>query len=80
MAIRPIKVRRPPPTSDAALASWLDEVAAAINGLPISVFSTSDGPNSSNVTAPSGFIGLEIGSSNTKLWFRESTWSAVSVI
>lgn len=63
----------------------MTEVMQAVNGLPFSQFSTSDGPNQSNVTAPQGFFGIEIGSSSTKFWFKEvgsdsTGWSAVSFI
>jgi len=82
MAIRPRRIPNLPPISDPALRNWLEGVASAINGLPISVFSTSDGPNSSAVTAPVGFIGIETGSSSTPLWVKTGSggtyWSALS--
>lgn len=60
-------------------------VTDAINGLPLSVFSTSEGPNVSAVTAPEGFLGIEIGSGATRLWIKRSGststgWSALSWI
>ena len=61
-----------PQVENANLQSWFYEVKDAIDGLPFSTFSTSDGPNQSAVTAPEGFIGVEIGSSSTKFWFKES--------
>lgn len=80
--LRPLKLRLPPSTGDADVDSWLREVANTINGLPFSYFSTSDGPNSSNVTAPVGFIGFEVGSSTTPLWIKTGSgatyWSAIS--
>ena len=71
-SIRPRGISFPPRTDDPTLDSWFEEVRSAVDGLPFSTFSTSDGPNSSAVTAPEGFIGFEIGSSVTKLWFKES--------
>jgi hypothetical protein len=61
------------------------EVTSALNDLPLSIFSTANGPNVSNVTAPEGFIGIETGSGATRLWIKrvgsDSTgWSALSWI
>ncbi len=71
--LRPRGVSTPPQIEDnPALDSWLQEVKGAIDGLPFSTFSTSDGPNQSAFTAPEGFIGVDIGSSATKFWFKES--------
>ena len=83
--LRGLKVRLPPSTGNADLDSWARDVTSALNGLPISIFSTSDGPNASNVTAPQGFLGIEIGSSSTRLWFKRSGststgWSTFSHI
>lgn len=82
MAIRPRQVLNPPRIEDPSLAYWARQVSEAINNLPISVFSTSDGPNTSAITAPEGFIGLEIGSSSTPLWIKTGSgatlWSALS--
>lgn len=83
MAIRPLGLSRPPATGDASLNRWLQELRAAIDGLPLSIFSTTDGPNSSVVTAPVGFLGLEVGSSGTKFWLKEGRsattgWVSVS--
>lgn len=79
---RSIKIPQPPASGNAAVDAWMREVAAAVNALPFSVFSTSDGPNSSAVTAPPGFIGIEIGSSSTPLWLKTGSggtyWSAIS--
>ena len=84
MAIRPRRIPLPPSVADAKLEQWMREVASAINGLPFSVFSTSDGPNTSAITAPQGFIGFEVGSSSTPLWIRTTSgatvWSALSHI
>jgi hypothetical protein len=58
----------------------------AIEGLPLSYFSTADGPNTSGVSAPLGVLGIEIGSCATKLWFKKEAsslttgWSQVSLI
>lgn len=71
-SIRPRGLPNPPDVEDEALQSWFWEVKDAVDGLPLSTFSTSDGPNNSLVTAPEGFIGIEIGSSVTKFWFKES--------
>lgn len=79
---RPFKLRLPPSTGNPDVDSWMREVTEAVNGLPLSYFSTSDGPNSSNVTAPVGFIGIEIGSSSTPIWIKNvaggTGWSALS--
>ena len=84
MAIRPRRLRIPPPVEDPNVSGWMRDVVEAFNGLPFSVFSTSDGPNSSNVTAPQGFLGFEIGSSSTKIWLKEGSgstrWSAFSTV
>ena len=68
--IRSIRVGRTPGFGSRAIDYWADEVTNAINGLPLSIFSTSGGPNASNYTAPEGFIGFEIGSSATKHWVK----------
>ncbi len=70
--LRPRGISSPPQVEDAGLQSWLQEVKDAIDGLPFSTFSTSDGPNQSAYTAPEGFIGVDVGSSTTKFWFKES--------
>ena len=70
--LRPRGISSPPQVEEAGLQSWLQEVKEAIDGLPFSTFSTSDGPNQSAYTAPEGFMGVEIGSSATKFWFKES--------
>ena len=70
--IRPRGLSSPPQVEDAALQSWLQEVKDTVEGLPFSYFSTSDGPNSSNVSAPRGTIGIEQGSSTTVLWFKHN--------
>lgn len=84
MAIRPREVLNPPHVEDPKLAYWMRKVSEAINSLPISVFSTSGGPNASNVTAPEGFLGIEVGSSKTRLWVKTGSgatlWSALSHI
>ena len=82
--LRSTKVSIPPSSGKDDVDSWMREVTAAVNGLPVSFFSTSDGPNSSNVTAPPGFIGFEVGSSSTPLWIKTASgatfWSALSHI
>jgi len=83
--IRSFRVPAPPPTKDFAVKRWMDDVTNSINNLPFSIFSTSDGPNQSAVTAPEGFFGIEIGSSSTKFWLKESGststgWSTVSFL
>jgi len=82
MALRPRGVSRPPAVSEPALAAWLQEISEAIEGLPFSYFSSSDGPNTSGVTAPIGTLGVEIGSSGTKLWIKRSDgttgWASVA--
>lgn len=83
--IRSMVVPYPPSTGSSGLDSWNRSVYNVINNLPFSIFSTANGPNTSLVTAPQGFIGLEIGSGATKLWFKESGststgWSHFSFI
>lgn len=70
--VRSIKVGLPPSTGNPALDLWARDVTSALNSLPFSFFSTADGPNSSNVTAPQGFLGIEIGSSTTRFWVKTS--------
>ncbi len=72
MSLRPRRLPLPPPSGDPRVDQWMNEVASAFNALPLSVFSTSDGPNESRVTAPQGFLGIEIGSSDTRFWVKES--------
>ena len=73
-------------TGNPALDRWLDEVKRAIEGLPVSVFSTSDGPNTSGVSAPVGFIGIEVGSSATRFWLKYESpslttgWQSIATI
>ena len=62
----------PPSVGTALVDNWNRQVATAINNLPFSIFSTANGPNVSKITAPEGFIGFEVGSSNTKLWVKYS--------
>jgi hypothetical protein len=70
--IRSIVISQPPATGNLAFDLWLRNVTNTINGLPISVFSTSTtGPNS-RVTAPEGFLGIDVGSSVTKFWVKTS--------
>jgi hypothetical protein len=75
--LRPLGLPRDPTPSD---------LKQAIEGLPFSYFSTADGPNTSGVSAPLGFLGIEIGSCATKLWFKQEAsslttgWSQVSLI
>jgi hypothetical protein len=71
MALRPLGLAYPPAVEDPNLQHWMQQVHDAIQGLPLSYFSTSDGPESS-VSAPIGTLGIEIGSSTTKLWIKET--------
>ena len=85
MTIRTPVVPYPSSSGNGAVDDWMQEVTTAINQLPFSIFSSSDGPNESGVTAPEGFIGVEIGSSTTKFWFKTSGstntgWSYLSFI
>jgi len=86
MPLRPRGLPQPPQVEDPNLQNWLQEVKDAMDGLPFSYFSTSDGPNSSNITAPLGTFGIEIGSSATKLWLKRAEasptqgWSYFSTI
>lgn len=73
--LRPLGLGRPPQTGNPALDRWLSDVKQAIEGLPISYFSTSDGPNTSGVSAPQGFLGIETGSCATKFWFKYTSSS-----
>ncbi len=70
--LRSLKVSSPPSSGNPSVDQWMREITNAINGLPISIFSTADGPNESAITAPQGFIGIEIGSSSTRMWVKES--------
>ena len=66
---------RPPPAQpdNDALEEWMWEVHDAFLELPtFSTFSTSDGPNTSGQTADRGVIGIDIGSSVTKFWFKNT--------
>lgn len=76
MALRPRGLPRVPSGIDPRTASYLDLVRQETEGLPLSYFSSSDGPNSSNVTAPQGTLGIEVGSSNSVLWLKEDDDSA----
>lgn len=83
--IRSLRVPAPPSTQSSALDQWMRDVSGVINSLPISIFSTTGGPNASGITAPRGFFGIEVGSSATKFWFKEvgsdnTGWSYVSFI
>lgn len=83
--IRSILVPQPPSSGIAAVDAWMRDVTNAINGLPVSIFSTSTtGPNSF-VTAPRGFVGIDVGSSVTRFWVkttgsRNTGWSHFSHI
>ena len=69
---RSFVISYPPSTGNPTVDGWNRQVYSMLNSLPFSLFSTSDGPNVSLVTAPEGHIGFEVGSGNTKLWFKES--------
>lgn len=86
MPLRPRGLPRPPSVEDPKVTAYLESIRQALEGLPLSYFSTSDGPNTSGVTAPRGTLGVEIGdSSKTRLWFKEDDssattgWEAVSL-
>lgn len=70
--IRSGAIPYPPSTGNPKLDDWNRQVYNRITNTPLSIFSTSDGPNQSAVTAPQGYLGIEIGSGATKLWFKES--------
>lgn len=70
--LRSLKVPFPPSTGSANLDQWMRDVTGVINAIPLSIFSTTNGPNVSLVTAPQGFFGVEIGSSATKHWLKTS--------
>lgn len=70
--IRPFRLAQPPQSGNASVDAWMRDVTNVINGLPFSFFSTANGPNASAVTAPQGFIGVEIGSSTTRFWIKRS--------
>ena len=70
--LRSIVIGRTPNFGSRTINYWADEVTNTLNGLPFSIFSTSTtGPNS-RVTAPKGFIGIDTGSSVTRLWVKTS--------
>ena len=82
---RSILVPAPSGITEPNLVRWMQDVTNAINQLPFSIFSTAGGPNLSLVTAPEGFLGVEVGSSATKFWWKTSGststgWSYVSFI
>lgn len=72
--LRSILVPQPSNTTDFETDRWRQDVTNAINNLPFSIFSSTDGPNQSAITAPEGFFGIEVGNSSslTKFWFKES--------
>lgn len=49
----------------------LESVAEVLSDVPISVFSTSDGPNTSKISATRGQIGVERGSGSVRLWYGQ---------
>ena len=56
------------------LPEWSRRVVDEMNQLPMfSIFSTTDEPGLSNITAITGMIGVDVGSSNTThLWIGDS--------
>ncbi len=86
MPLRPRGLSAVPIVEDPAVGAYLQEMKEAIEGLPFSYFSTSDGPNESSITAPLGTLGIEIGSGITKFWYKRdetsltSGWSYLSFI
>ena len=76
------RVGIPPYVEDQTLRDWFNQVYDALNGIPpFSIFSTSDGPNSSAITAQLGTFGIELGSAVTRVWINRfglpSSWSAI---
>jgi len=68
---RRLRISAPPPAGGPD-ALWFQQVTDAINGLPnFSLSSTSNGPES-YVTGDSGMLLIDVGSSATTLWFKES--------
>lgn len=80
------RITRPPETPFRELNRWLETVTDAINALPnFSFISTTDGPESV-VTADSGTFAIDIGSSATTYWLKESNsgttvgWAAMDLV
>lgn len=79
------RISRPPITPFRELDRWLETVTDAINALPnFSISSTTNGPESV-ITADSGTLLIDIGSSATTYWLKESGstsigWSTLSLI
>lgn len=64
----------PPSGVDPRLNEWLQWVTDTLRALPaFSLFSTADGPNTSGITANAATLGVEIGSSSTKLWIKSQS-------
>lgn len=73
---------RPPFGLPLPLFQWAEAIQLAMNGLPqFSIFSTADGPNSSGVSGNRGILGIDVGSSKTRLWVCTSdgtnTWRGI---
>lgn len=70
---RRLRISAPPPAGrDPYFTLWAQQVTDAVNSLPnFSISSTSNGPNS-YVTGDSGTLLIDVGSSATTLWFKES--------
>lgn len=69
---RRTRLSYPPRTDNPALDGWLQNLYSEINNLPnFSIVSFTDGPNS-NETADPGTILLDVGSTITKAWVKQS--------
>lgn len=68
MSLRPRGLPPPPSRISRPIAHYLAEVQRAFNGLPFSYSSTTDGFNTSAVTAPVGTLGIEIGDGDAAHW------------
>lgn len=76
-----------PGSLGAAFEVWARAVEAQLSAVPpMSVISTTGGPNASGLTGDLGAIAIDIGSSATRLWQKHSAststtgWSALSWI
>ena len=71
------RIDRPFNVRDPDLAFWMEQVTDAINHLPgFSISSTTDGPES-QVTADSGTLLIDVGSSAMTFWLKLSGSSNV---
>lgn len=73
------RIIQPPTTGQPALDRWMREATDEIVAIPpMSVVSTSDGPNSSAITGSKGDLLVDIGSATTKFWQKTSDTTATS--